>query len=442
MNHLTIEHTAGSLIKFAFPSIISLLCMSCYEMVDGVFVSNFVNADALAAINIVYPMICLLIGISIMLATGGSAIIAKKLGEKKEEEARENFTMMILVGIGLGIVCIIIDFLFMEDLVVLMGGTDRLFQYAYDYVFVLTLAAPFSILQLLFMTYFVTAGKPHLGMILTVISGLTNIVLDYLFMGPMSMGITGAAIATGAGYAVSAVSGLVFFWRNKKGLLYFVKPKWDGGVLFRACSNGMSEMVSSLAAAITTLIYNFQMLHFAGEDGVAAITIILYAQFLLSSVYLGFSSGVAPVISYNYGSQNTAQLKRIFKICTKTILVVAAVSMAVSYLLGDFIIAVFSERGTHIFELAQSGFDIFAVSFLFAGFNIFVSALFTALSNGVISATISFLRSFIFLIGCLLLLPMALGVTGVWLAVPIAEIGTLAISATFVIAKRKKYHYL
>lgn len=442
MNHLTIEHNTTSLIKFAFPSVISLLCMSCYEMVDGIFVANLVNADALAALNIVYPPISLLIGISIMLATGGSAIIAKKLGEKKEQEARENFTMMVLVGIGFGLLCIVLNLLFMENIVVWLGGTQRLFRYAYDYIFIMGLASPFAILQLLFMTFFVTAGKPHLGMVLTVISGMSNVVLDYLFMGPMGMGVEGAAIATGIGYSISAVAGLVFFWRNKGGLLYFVRPKWDGKVLGRACSNGMSEMVSSLATAVTTLLYNYLMLKFAGEDGVAAISIILYAQFLLSAVYLGFSSGVAPVISYNYGNKNVTQLKRIFKICLRTILVMALITIGAAYLLGDFIVAIFTGQGTHIFELAESGFKIFAFSFLFSGFNIFVSALFTALSNGVISAGISFLRTFIVLVGCLLILPVFLGITGVWLAVPVSEVVTIVISLIFVFAKRKTYEYL
>lgn len=442
MNSLTIEHNAKTLIKFSLPSIISLLCMSCYEMVDGVFVANFVDADALAAINIVYPPITILIGIAIMLATGGSAVIAKKLGEQKEREAKENFTMIILVGLFFGIFCIIVDFLFVKKLVVLLGATERLFDYAYTYLFILALASPAGILQMLFMTFFVTAGKPHLGMILTAASGVTNIVFDYIFMGPMGMGVEGAAIATGMGYTVSAVSGFFFFWKNKNGLLHFVRPKWNGNVLLHACTNGMSEMVSSLAGSVITLIYNFKMLHYAGEDGVAAITIVLYAQFVLSAVYLGFSNGVAPVISYNYGSQNTAQLKRIFRICIKTIAAVAAVTVAVSYLLGDFIIGVFAPKGTHIFDLAKSGFGIFAIGFLFSGFNIFVSSLFTALSNGVISAGISFLRSFVVLTGCLMLLPLFLGITGIWLAVPAAEIFTLLVCLFFVVKKRNTYHYI
>lgn len=442
MNSLTIEHNAASLIKFSFPSIISLFCMSCYEMVDGVFVSNLVHPDALGAINIVYPPICILIGVSIMLATGGSAIIARKLGEKKEQEARENFTLIIVIGLVIGVLCILADFLIMERLVLLLGATERLFDYAYTYIFILTLASPFAILQLLFMTFFVTAGRPNLAMVLTIASGLVNIVFDYLFMGPMGMGVEGAAIATGMGYGVSAIFGIVFFLHNKNGLLYFVKPRWDGRVLLKTCSNGMSEMVGSLASSIITLIYNLKMLQFAGEDGVSAITIVLYAQFTLSAVYLGFSSGVAPVISYNYGSQNIAQLQRIFKICIKTIGIVSVVTIAASYLLGDFIVGIFAAKGTHIFELARGGFSIFAISFLFAGFNIFVSSLFTALSNGVISAAISFLRSFVVLIGCLLLLPLILGITGIWLAVPVAEIMTLAVCAFFVIRKRKVYNYI
>lgn len=442
MNSLTIEHNAKSLIKFSFPSIISLLCVSCYEMVDGVFVANFVNADAMAAINIVYPPITILIGIAIMLATGGSAVIAKKLGEKKEQEAKENFTLIILVGLALGILCIVLDFFFAEDLVIMLGATERLFDYAYTYLFILTLASPFAILQLLFMTFFVTAGSPNVGMVLTIISGLTNIIFDYLFMGPMGMGIEGAAIATGMGYAVSTFAGLFFFWKSKKSLLHFVRPKWSGRMLARACTNGMSEMVSNLAGCIITLIYNFKMLYYAGEDGVAAISIVLYAQFLLSSVYLGFASGVAPVISYNYGRKNIAQLQRIFKICMKTILTAAVVTVAASYLLEDFIIEIFAPKGTAIFDLAKYGFEIFAVSFLFSGFNIFVSSLFTALSNGVISAVISFLRSFVVLTGCLMILPVFMGITGIWLAVPVAEIVTLGVCVFFVMKKRNTYHYL
>ncbi len=440
-NSLTIEHSAATLIKFSLPSIISMLCMSCYEMVDGVFVANFVSADALAAINIVYPPITILIGISIMLATGGSAVIAKKLGEKKDQEAKENFTMMILVGFFIGLICILVDFLFVKKLVLMLGATDRLFDYAYTYLFILALSSPAAILQLLFMTFFVTAGKPNLSLILTIASGVTNIVFDYIFMGPCGMGVEGAAIATGMGYTVSAAAGILFFWKDTDSLLHFVRPKWDFRVLLHSCTNGMSEMVSSLAGSVITLIYNFMMLYYAGEDGVAAITIVLYAQFLLSAVYLGFSSGVAPVISYNYGSQNEAQLKRIFRICTRTILIVAVITVLISYILGDAIIGVFAAKGTHIFDLARSGFNIFAVSFLFNGFNILVSSLFTALSNGVISAGISFLRSFVILTGCLVLLPMIIGINGVWLAVPVAEGLTLIISTVIVVKKRKVYHY-
>lgn len=440
-NRLTIEHNAVSLIKFSLPSIVSMLCMSCYEMVDAVFVANLVDADALAAINIVYPPINVLIGISIMLATGGSAVIAKKLGEQKQQEAKENFTMMILTGLITGLVCIVLNFLFVKKLVVVLGATERLFGYAYTYLFVLALFSPAAILQMLFMTFFVTAGKPDLSMILTIASGITNIVFDYIFMGPMGMGVEGAAIATGMGYTVSAAAGMIYFSKGRDGLLSFVKPEWDGAVLLRACTNGISEMVSSLAGAVITLIYNYKMLYFAGEDGVAAITIVLYAQFLLSAVYLGFSGGVSPVISYNYGSRNIPQLKRIFRICIKTIAVTASVTVAISYILNDFVIGIFAPEGTAIFELAQSGFKIFAVSFLFSGFNIFVSALFTALSNGVISAGISFMRSFVVLTGCLMLLPSFMEVTGVWLAVPVAEIVTLVISAVMVFRQRKVYNY-
>ena len=306
--------TFKNVISFTMPTIIMMVFMSVYQMVDGVFISNIIGTNALSAVNIVFPVISFLIGVSIMLGTGGSAIIAKNLGEDKPDKARRQFTLIILTGIVVGIVTAIIGVIFIDPIVRILGATETIYQYCIDYLFILCLAAPFAVLQMLFSCFFPAAGKPRLGLTVISIGGIANIILDYLFMAVLDMGIKGAALATSIGYAIPAIFGLFYFALSKKSLLYFEKPELDFKMLLFTCANGSSEMVTNLANGVTTFLFNYMMMKFIGEDGVAAITVALYAQFLLSAVFMGYSNGIAPVISFNYGAQDIPSLKKLIKI--------------------------------------------------------------------------------------------------------------------------------
>lgn len=440
-NGIAQEFNLISLLRFVAPTVVMLVFMSLYQMVDAVFVSKFVGENALSALNIVYPFPSIVIAVSIMLATGGSAIIARNMGEGKEKEAKENFSFIVLVGAVIGVAIATAGILFIEPLIYMLGATSSLYDYCYEYLFILVLSVPLSVFQMLFQSFFVTAGKPHLGLTLTVLGGVSNIVLDYVFIVLCGFGVSGAALATSIGYSIPGLFGLIYFAVSRKGTLYFVKPVFRWGVLFKCCINGSSEMVNNLAVAVTTFLFNVLMLKYAGEAGVAAITIVLYAQFLMTSAFMGFSSGIAPVVSFNYGSGNVRQLKKIFKISVWVITVVSAAVFVIAETCSDVVIMVFTPAGSEVFGLTKYGFAIFSFSFLCTGMNIFASALFTAFSNGKISAILSFLRTFVFLTSCLLFLPLFWGVDGIWLAVPVAEVMALFVSVYYLVRFKKVYQY-
>lgn len=440
-NGIAQEFNLISLLRFVAPTVVMLVFMSLYQMVDAVFVSKFVGENALSALNIVYPFPSIVIAVSIMLATGGSAIIARNMGEGKEKEAKENFSFIVLVGAVIGVAIATAGILFIEPLIYMLGATPSLYDYCYEYLFILVLSVPLSVFQMLFQSFFVTAGKPHLGLTLTVLGGVSNIVLDYVFIVLCGFGVSGAALATSIGYSIPGLFGLIYFAVSRKGTLYFVKPVFRWGVLFKCCINGSSEMVNNLAVAVTTFLFNVLMLKYAGEAGVAAITIVLYAQFLMTSAFMGFSNGIAPVVSFNYGSGNVRQLKKIFKISVWVIAVVSAAVFVIAETCSDVVIMVFTPAGSEVFGLTKYGFAIFSFSFLCTGMNIFASALFTAFSNGKISAILSFLRTFVFLTACLLFLPLFWGVDGIWLAVPVAEVMALFVSVYYLVRFKKVYQY-
>lgn len=440
-NSIAQEFNVISLLRFVAPTVVMLVFMSLYQMVDAVFVSKFVGENALSALNIVYPFPSVVIAVSIMLATGGSAVIARNMGEEKKREAKENFSFIVLVGAVVGAVIVTVGVLFIEPIIYMLGATPSLYDYCYDYLFILILSAPLSVFQMLFQSFFVTAGKPHLGLTLTVLGGAANIILDYVFIVLCGFGVSGAALATSIGYSIPGLFGLVYFTVSRKGTLYFVKPVFRWRMLLKCCANGSSEMVNNLAVAVTTFLFNVLMLKYAGEAGVAAITIVLYAQFLMTSAFMGFSSGIAPVVSFNYGSRNVRQLKKIFKISIWVIAVVSAAVFVTAETCSDVVITVFTPAGSEVFGLTKYGFAIFSFSFLCTGINIFASALFTAFSNGKVSAILSFLRTFVFLTACLLVLPLFLGVDGIWLAVPIAETLALFVSVYYLVRFKKVYQY-
>lgn len=440
-NSLAEKFTFLSLLKFTAPTIIMMVFMSLYTMVDGVFVANIIGENALSAVNIAYPIICIVLALGIMLATGGSAIIARKMGEGKSYEAKQNFTLIVIVSIVIGVVLVVLGLAFSNQIIKLLGATDALFDYAHSYLKTLIIFAPLAILQMLFQFFFVTAGKPHIGLLVTILGGIANIILDYLFMVPLNMGVSGAALATGIGYSIPAIFGLIYFCVNKKGTLHFMKPKMDFKMLIDSCGNGSSEMVTNLAGAITTLLFNITMIKYLGENGVASITIVLYAQFLLTAVYLGFSSGVAPVLSYNYGTKNSVELKKVFKMSMIFITTSSLILFILSIILSPAIVTVFVQRGSEVYSIAIKGFLLFSITYLFCGINIFASSMFTAFSNGRISAFISFLRTFVFIVAGIIFLPMIIGANGVWLAVPLAEILTIVISVICFVKLKDTYKY-
>lgn len=440
-NPLSQKISALSLIKFTLPTIIMMIFMSIYTMVDGIFVARFVNTNALSAINIVYPLLNIVLGLGLMLATGGSASIAKLMGENKSEDARRNFTLLVIFCVSIGLVVGTFCTFFIKPLMNLLGANEVILQYCSDYAGVLFLFFPSTMLQILFQYLFITAGKPHLGLITTLIGGITNIVLDYIFIAILNMGIGGAALATGIGFSIPAVFGLCYFSLKRTGSLFFVKPKWAPAFLLKSCSNGSSEMIGNLAVAITTFLFNTVMMRYYGENGVAAITIIFYAEFIFNALFLGYASGVAPIISFNYGEGNHDQLRKIFRLSMIFIGIASSSICAISYLIGGSVIQVFAKEGTAVYDLALNGFYLFAPAFLFMGTNVFGSALFTAFSNGKISLFLSFARTFVLLTSSILLLPTLIGENGIWLAVPLAESMAVLLTLTCYKIFHKHYHF-
>ena len=439
-NSLDKKVTFTSLIKFTLPTIAMMIFFSFYTIVDGMFISKFVGANALSATNIVFPVINLILGVGIMFATGGSAIVATKMGEGKNREAKENFTLITISALIAGLAIEILTIIFIKQIIYTLGSTEALYFYCREYLLFMVIFTPFIILKMYFDYFLVTAGAPNLGLISGIVGGIVNIVLDYVFIVILNMGVRGAALATCIGYIVPSFVGIVYFI-NKKHTIHFVKPKFNFNVIKNSCLNGSSEMVTQLAHAVTTFIYNLVLIKMLGEDGVASITIMLYIQMLLNAAYIGFTSGAQPRISYNYGSKDEEQLQKLIKYSLIIISVFGVTTFILSRQMSEILISIFATKGTNLFEIAHNGFMLFSIGFLVEGLNIFTSGMFTAFSNGKISALLSLLRTFVFFAIGMSILPNIIGVNGVWLVVPFAEFSTLAISLCFIYKYRKEYMY-
>lgn len=466
-NRLAKNFRGVSLFLFALPAMVMMVFQGLYTIVDTVFVARFVNTDALSAINIVTPVLSLTVGLGTMLAAGGNAVISRNMGEGYGRLAKENFTLVILSGAVSGTVLAGAIFIWMKELLFFLGAKGVLYSYAGDYLGVLLFFLPAYMLQTIFANLFVTAGHPGLGTVLSVGSGLLNIVLDYVFIIICHMGINGAALGTGLGVSFTVIGGFIFFRperMNRKNVykeenkrtgrfrqrkkrtgkincverertLCFCKTPFRKEVLLESCINGSSEMVGQLSAAVTTLLFNLSMLRLSGKDGVAAITIMNYLQFLFHGLYIGFSMGTAPVIGYHYGmfisekesapddsdGHSSKRLYGIIGLCMRFVLAASIGVFLLSFLGSEMLVGMFAGKSKTVYQLAAGGMKIFSFSFLFSGLNIFISAMFTALSNGKVSAFLSFFRTFVLLTGAILILPRFLGITGVWLAAPAAE---------------------
>ena len=432
--------TLGNILKFAIPTIAMSVFMSFYTMVDGLFVSNLVGTKALSAINLAAPLIQLVTAISTMLATGGSAVIMKKMGEQKSEEAKEDFTFLILVNVVTGFVMCGLGYLLMDKVFAGMGLSADVSGYCMEYLSRYLLFTVPVLLMNNFSLYMIASGRATLSLICSVAGGVLNMVLDYVFIAIFGMGIGGAAVATGIGYSVTAVAGL-FVFSSKKSLLHFKKPVIRFRVLANAAANGCSEMATALVTGIITMMFNWTMLRYVGEDGVAAVTIIMYVLMFASSLYTGYSYGVAPMLSYYYGGQDNIKLKKLVCTSLKVIAVISIITVAASFIMTKPLVSVFARPDNPVYGLAVTGNRICTLALFFLGFNIFASGMFTALSNGAVSAILAFSRSFLFMLITMLVLPVVFGVNGIWMATPVAELMALALSLGMFIIYRKKYHY-
>ena len=432
--------TLKNIFKFAVPTIAMTVFMSFYTMVDGLFVSNLIGTNALSAINLTAPIIQLVTAISTMLATGGSAVIMKKMGAQKTKEAREDFTFLILVNIVVGFVMCGLGYLAMDLIFAGMILSVDVPNYCTQYLSRYLLFTIPILLMNNFTLYMIASEKATLSLMCSVAGGVLNMVLDYVFIAVLDMGIRGAAIATGLGYSVTAIVGL-FVFSSKKSLLHFQRPALRWKVLANAATNGCSEMATALVTGIITMMFNWTMLHYVGENGVAAVTIIMYVLMFVSSLYTGYSYGVAPMISYYCGEQNSEKLKKLVAISMRVIAIISVLTVTASFFLTEPLVSVFARPDDPVYDLAVTGNRICTIALFFIGFNIFASGMFTALSNGVVSAILAFSRSFVFMLITMLVLPAILGVNGIWLATPAAELMALLLSAVMFLKYKKHYQY-
>ncbi len=438
---LSDHFTTKRLIWFVMPSIIMMIFTSIYSVVDGLFVSNYVGKTAFAALNLIYPPLAMLGGLGFMIGTGGSAIVAMTLGEGKKDKANEYFSFLIYVTIAVGLTLTVVGFGVLRPIAMLLGAQGQMLENCLVYGWTILAFQTAFMLQFVFQSFFVTAEKPKLGLAVTVAAGLTNVVLDYLLVGVFRFGLLGAAVATGMSQVVGGVLPLVYFAGKNGSLLKLTKAKWNKWVLVKTCTNGSSELMSNISASVVNILYNYQLMLRAGENGVAAYGVMMYMSFVFSAIYLGYAVGCAPIISFHYGAANRDELKNLFR---KSIGLNGAAGLfmiAAAQLAADPLMRIFVGYDGDLFAMTRDGFRLYAMAFLITGLNIFGSAFFTALGNGGVSALISFLRTLVFQVLSVLILPVYLGVSGIWLAVVVAEVLSLAVTAGLLMANRKKYGF-
>lgn len=429
------------LLYFTFPSVIMMVFTSIYGVVDGFFVSNFAGKTSFAAINFIMPVLLILGCIGFMLGTGGSALIAKTMGEGKAKKAQEIFSMIVYVSVLLGIFFAILGFVLLRRIAILLGAEGQMLEDCVLYGRIILPALPFYILQFEFQCLFATAAKPNLGLYITVASGITNMFLDALFVMGFHWGLIGAAAATSISQFVGGVLPLIYFGRENASLLRLVKCRFDGSALLRTCTNGASELMSNISMSIVSMLYNTQLIKYAGEDGVASYGVLMYVSMIFQAIFIGYSVGTAPVIGYQYGARNHKELKSLLKKSIVLIGSFAVVMCIAGETLGKPLSFLFVGYDKALLAMTMHAFAIFSVSFLFSGFTIFGSSFFTALNDGLTSALISFLRTLVFQIAAVLIFPVLWGVDGIWWSIVAAEVMAVTITVVLLVVKRKKYHY-
>lgn len=440
---LSDHFTYGRLLHFTLPSIGMMVFASIYSVVDGLFVSNFAGKTPFAAINLIMPFLMILSTVGLMFGTGGSAIVAKTFGEGDREKANRYFSLFVYASLILGIVFAVLGIVFIRPIARLLGADGEMLENAVVYSRIILAALPFNVLQLLFQSFFVTAEKPQLGLVVTVSSGVTNIVLDavLVILLPQELKLAGAAVATAVSQVAGGVIPLLYFGKRNSSILRLGKTGFDGKALVQACTNGSSEFMSNISMSLVGMLYNIQLLKTAGENGVAAYGVMMYVSMIFSAAFLGYSIGSAPIVGYHDGAKNYDELKGLLK---KGLIIIGSFGIAMivaAELLTSPLAKLFVGYDAELYELTVFGFRIFSLSFPFMGFAIYSSGFFTSLNDGLTSAIISFLRTLVFQVAAVIILPIIYGIDGVWYSIVVAEIMAVALSVIFLITKRKKYHY-
>lgn len=439
---LSDHFTYSKLLRFVFPSIIMMIFTSIYGVVDGLFVSNFAGKTAFASINLVMPFIMILGGIGFMIGPGGTALVSKVLGEGKKEKANKIFTMMIIFTLLLGTLLSVIGVVSMPWVADFLGATEEMMADCILYGRIVTGFTVAFMLQNVFQSFLIAAEKPKLGLLATVLAGVTNMALDAIFIIVFKWGVAGAAIATGLSQCVGGIFPLIYFSRDNSSLLRLTNTKLEIKPILNACGNGSSELMSNISSSVVSMIYNFQLMKYVGEDGVSAYGVLMYVQFIFVAIYIGYAIGCAPITGYHFGAQNHGELKNMLRKSAFLSAISGVVLTILAIVLSSPLAKLFVGYDEELYELTRHAFSLFAYSFLLAGFNIFTSSFFTALNNGAVSAAISFMRTLIFQTSSVLILPIFLGVDGIWWAITVAEVFAFILSLIFLFAKREKYHYM
>lgn len=444
MNIQLSDHfTYKKLIKFTLPCIGMMIFTSIYGVVDGFFVSNYAGKTPFAAVNLIMPLLIILATVGFMFGTGGSAIVAKTFGEGDSEKANNYFSLFVYITFIIATILAILGIIFIEPIAKLLGAEGELLKHAVIYARIILIALPFNALQYLFQSFLVTAEKPQIGFAVTVSAGVTNMILDavLVILLPMKYKLAGAAIATATSQVIAGSVPFIYFLRENDSILQLGKTQIDGKAIFKACTNGSSEFMSNISMNLVGMLYNIQLMKYAGENGIAAYGVMMYVSMIFSGAFIGYSIGTAPVIGYHDGAQNHTELKGLLR---KSIVMIGGFSVLMvlaAEVLAVPLAKIFVGYDAQLMELTVSGFRIFALSFLFMGYAIFCSSFFTALNDGVTSAIISIFRTLVFQVGAVILLPLILDINGVWLSIIVAELMAVVFSILFLILKRKKYHY-
>ena len=439
---LSDHFTLGRLYRFCLPSIIMMVFTSIYGVVDGYFVSNYVGKTPFAAVNLIMPFLMILGGVGFMIGTGGSALVAKHLGEKDENQARRVFSMMMILTLILGVSISVLGIIFADKVALLLGADIEMLDYCVTYARTCLIFNTMFMFQNVFQSFLVTAERPKLGLVVIVAAGCTNMLLDFLFIAVFQMGVVGAALATGLSQTVGGLLPLIFFLRKTNGSkLHMVRTRLELRPVLQACSNGASELMTNISSSVVSMLYNHQLLTLAGENGVSAYGVLMYVSFIFAAVYIGYSIGTAPIVGYNFGAQNHAELRNIRVKSMRSMLIGGVIMVSLAELLAPVLAGIFVGYDKELFDMTVHAFRLFSFTFLLSGFNIWCSSFFTALNNGAISAAVSFLRTLVFQLAAVLILPIFFKLDGVWFSVAFAEVCAFIISVIFLIAKRKKYNY-